>query len=132
MSNQPHPMSLSGEVQSIFEGLAEDVSDAELLGLVAMLDSYLGNIRAALGSNEFINVELGQKIWQRCHDLVSHYADLDSEGRAAVVGAVRYFVESEDAEDDLDSVIGLDDDAEVVNYVIQQTGLDIPLIVLED
>ena len=132
MSKQPQQVTPTPEILSILENLSEDLNQTELAGLVSMLDDYLKEIKSALATNEFINVELGQIIWHRCHDLVSHYTELDSAGRSAVVGAVRYFIESEDAEDDLDSVIGLEDDAQVVNYVIQQTGLDIPLIDLED
>ena len=39
-----------------------------------------------------------------------------------VQAAVRYFIIEDDAEADLDSILGLDDDAEVVNAVLQKLG----------
>jgi uncharacterized membrane protein YkvA (DUF1232 family) len=47
-----------------------------------------------------------------------------------IVGAVRYFVYPYDAEDDLESMSGLVDDALVVNFVIEETGLDVPPVVM--
>lgn len=46
------------------------------------------------------------------------------EQRRLVQAAVRYFVLQEDAESDLDSVLGLDDDVEVLNAVLKHLGRD--------
>ena len=42
--------------------------------------------------------------------------------RRAVQAAVRYFVIEDDADSDLDSILGLDDDAEVLNAVLSHLG----------
>jgi hypothetical protein len=42
--------------------------------------------------------------------------------RRLIQAAVRYFVIEEDADSDLDSILGLDDDAEVLNAVIRHLG----------
>jgi hypothetical protein len=44
--------------------------------------------------------------------------------RRLVQAAVRYFLIEEDADSDLDSILGLDDDAEVVNAVMRHLGHD--------
>jgi uncharacterized membrane protein YkvA (DUF1232 family) len=51
--------------------------------------------------------------------------------RRLVQAAVRYFVIEEDADSDLDSILGLDDDAEVLNAVLRKLGhadwqIDVP------
>lgn len=46
------------------------------------------------------------------------------ERRLAIQAAVRYFVIEDDAEGDLDSILGLDDDAEVLNAVLKHLGHD--------
>lgn len=42
--------------------------------------------------------------------------------RRLVQAAVRYFIIEEDADSDLDSILGLDDDAQVVNAVLKHLG----------
>lgn len=42
--------------------------------------------------------------------------------RRLIQAAVRYFVIEEDADSDLDSILGLDDDAEVLNAVLRKLG----------
>jgi uncharacterized membrane protein YkvA (DUF1232 family) len=42
--------------------------------------------------------------------------------RRLVQAAVRYFVIEDDADGDLDSILGLDDDAEVMNAVLRRLG----------
>jgi len=44
--------------------------------------------------------------------------------RLLIQAAVRYFVLEEDADSDLDSILGLDDDAEVMNAVLRHLGHD--------
>lgn len=44
--------------------------------------------------------------------------------RRLVQAAVRYFVIEDDADSDLDSILGLDDDAEVLNAVLRHLGHD--------
>ncbi len=55
---------------------------------------------------------------------------LDEASRAAVVGAVRYFIKAGDANDDLTAGRGFDDDAMVLNHVIEVTGSGITPIVV--
>ena len=50
--------------------------------------------------------------------------DTPEERRVAIQAAVRYFVIEDDADSDLDSILGLDDDAEVVNAVLKHLGHD--------
>jgi hypothetical protein len=44
--------------------------------------------------------------------------------RRLVQAAVRYFIIEDDADGDLDSILGLDDDAEVMNAVLRHLGYD--------
>lgn len=48
--------------------------------------------------------------------------DGPEERRRWVQAAIRYFVIEEDADGDLDSILGLDDDAEVINAVLRHLG----------
>ena len=49
-------------------------------------------------------------------------SDTPETTRVLVQAAVRYFLIEEDADSDLDSILGLDDDAEVMNAVLTKLG----------
>jgi hypothetical protein len=51
-------------------------------------------------------------------------AQTPEDHRRLVQAAVRYFVIEDDADSDLDSILGLDDDAEVLNAVLRHLGLE--------
>lgn len=60
---------------------------------------------------------LAQQIATTCKRLLLRWGDSEPEARAAIVGAVRYFLETHDLSRD-DEALGLDDDAQVVDYVV--------------
>ena len=72
--------------------------------------------------NEELDVRLADELAGACKVLLRMYDGFDEHARAAVVGAVRYFVTSRDADNDLRSAHGFDDDVKVVNHVIEVTG----------
>ncbi len=91
------------------------------------IDEHLGIVRrAAASSSPSIDLQLAEQIGSACHALLGRYEQLDEPSRAAIVGAVRYFVSSEDSDDDLRSVFGFEDDARVVNYAIDFTKANVP------
>ncbi len=57
--------------------------------------------------------------------------DTPETTRRLIQAAVRYFVIEDDADGDLDSILGLDDDAEVVNAVLRHLGHDAWLVQLQ-
>jgi uncharacterized membrane protein YkvA (DUF1232 family) len=73
--------------------------------------------------NDEVDPRLAQALDNACVKLLSTVdAQTPPAERQAIQAAVRYFILEDDAESDLDSVIGLDDDAEVLNAVLAHLG----------
>lgn len=110
---------LSPETLSLVQTLLEEpLRSAD--DLRREVRAYQARIEAAEGNAD---VELGQQIAEACLgmlDMLEH--DVSESHHRFVQLACRYFVEEEDEDGDLDSMLGFDDDAEVLNLVADQLG----------
>lgn len=102
--------------------LCEAIPDSEIFALREKLDGYLKAVQQALIQNEFLDVTLARKIANTLHQLLDNYGRYTKEHQSLLVGTVRYFVKDDDAEHDMHSVLGLDDDAAVLNYFLDILG----------
>ena len=107
--------------------LAEpSIGHDDLLDAVA---DYLDEISLAAARDGFVDAKLGETVAEVCLELL---ADLgsgtsDKDNRLVQV-AVRYFVVEDDADGDLTSVVGFDDDARVLNAILRLLGREELLI----
>ena len=102
----------------------------DLRQLRTRLNEHLAQVRAA--DYAFVQVELAERLATNLTEAIEGADRLDDDGRATVAAAVAYFVSSSDAEDDLHSPIGLEDDAFVVNEAFSLIGrTDLAVDVLE-
>lgn len=70
-----------------------------------------------------VDATLARDLVQACHRLLGTLSSASPDStRRLIQAAVRYFLIDEDADADLDSILGLDDDAEVVNAVLRHLG----------
>lgn len=96
-----------------------------LASLRSELNDYNQSIVRKTRVSEDIDPTLARALVQaarRMLDLVD--AGTPEETRRLIQAAVRYFILEEDAESDLDTVLGLDDDAAVMNAVARHIGKD--------
>ncbi|MEQ9498738.1 MAG: hypothetical protein RIT81_17805 [Deltaproteobacteria bacterium] len=85
--------------------------------------------RAEQASGDLIDRPLARLIADGLLRLLG--ADLDEDQRRAVQLACDYFISDEDAESDLTSPLGFEDDAEVFNAVAAVLGFDDAVIPLD-
>lgn len=90
--------------------------------LAAIVNKHLDQARTAAATSGFVDLTLGEKIGAGCLDLIQRCAGSDADHWATVQAAVLYFALSEDGDDDLTSMTGFDDDAEVFNVVVESLG----------
>ena len=120
------------KIAAVFFRHARPIPEDDLKALLARVDAHLAEIKAALADNEFIDVQRAEQIAAACRTLVALCHPGNPEQVALVAGAVGYFLDPDDAGSDTDSVIGLEDDAQVVNFVIRQSGIPADLVPVED
>jgi hypothetical protein len=91
--------------------------DIEVLG--GRIETYIAEVRRSTSSRAGggrIDVRLADAVATACKRLLSRIGTCAPEGQAAVVGAVRYFLDTDDLDADA-APRGFVDDAEVINYV---------------
>lgn len=74
-------------------------------------------------NDPFVDVDRARRVADSCLALLDALPTLPDDARAWVRAACLYFADPDDEEDDFDSVVGFDDDAEVVNHVAARVGL---------
>jgi len=89
------------------------------------LISYVEALQVRVAEHEFLDLELAQQLAEECEALLDLLNSGTSEQTHRLVQmAVRYFIDPHDAEDDADSPIGFDDDAEVIRAVAKELGVN--------
>jgi uncharacterized membrane protein YkvA (DUF1232 family) len=90
--------------------------------LVSELDAYTRRIDDSARRRPDLDVNLAEAILRTCRTLLGDWTDLSEEERRLVQLACDYYVDPYDEDGDLESVFGFDDDAEVVNLVLNELG----------
>lgn len=91
--------------------------------LLAELTGYTDRIDAAARRRKDLDVDLAESIRQVCVRLLDDdWAALSEDHRRLVGLACAYYLDAEDGDGDLDSVFGFDDDAELLNRVLDVIG----------
>lgn len=106
----------------LFLRRAQALPEAEVPALLARIDEHVALALRAREQDVRLDYPLGRRIASACRALLALYGELDPPRRCLVVGAVRYFIERRDADDDFGSSMGFEDDARVVDFVVAQTG----------
>lgn len=84
--------------------------------LSRQVDEYLIQIRA-LDDDSCVDVALAERLGESCRTLLAQDHPQGTPEWSAVQAAVRYFLEEDDVDADLESATGFEDDAEVVDLV---------------
>lgn len=111
-------------VSRTFKGLSEPLKPEEIPELRGILDRNLAELADRAKANERIDLALMYELADVAHYLLDQYDRFNTEQRAMVIGAVRYFAIAEDGLPDESYASGFDDDAEVMNYVLEQLGIE--------
>lgn len=87
------------------------------------LRAYQQSLARSAQWSDDVDPVLARSLGKTCVKLLSTVSDgTPAAERQLIQAAVRYFILEDDAESDFDSVIGLDDDVEVLNAVLKHLG----------
>lgn len=121
-SNQLPGHSLDPKTMHMYQSLCEVLPREQILELKQQAAHYFTQVQANLKQNEFIDIATAQQLTETVQSLLDAYETFTDSQKSAVVGAARYFIKDDDAEHDTDSILGLDDDVAVLNYVLDLVG----------
>jgi hypothetical protein len=109
------------EAAALCRRLAQETpaAPAELLEITRC---YLAVVEAAAGTNEFLDLPTARAIASALELALAEPTPTHPDHLAALHVAVRYFEEDDDGDPDLESVLGFDDDAQVLNAVLRYIG----------
>lgn len=124
LGNKHHLPKFPPEAIPTFKRLCRTLSAADLKELKAGLDAALTELRQSARHNPRINLPLAEAIAQRCYSLLELYDHRTPQEQSLIVGAVAYFAISEDPLPDDQFASGFNDDAAIVNYVLEKLGID--------
>lgn len=101
----------------------------EVQTFLQRVDAYAVEVRRLASSKggSRIDVRLADAVAAACKRLLARIDRCPADGQAAIVGAVRYFLDTNDVDRD-DAARGFADDAEVVNHVQSFVAPDLPRI----
>lgn len=91
--------------------------------LLAGLEDYTRRIDAEVRRRQDLDVNLAEEILRVYRRLLQQdWGDLDMQHRRIVAAGCSYYLHRGDGDDDLDSVFGFDDDARLLNQVLEVIG----------
>jgi hypothetical protein len=120
-----HPLpKVPANIRSTFRNMCELLSLDEIAELEQLVEEAIQKTRSDAEQSPRIDVKLAEEIVTRCRLLLEHYEEFSEAERRLVVGAVRYFALDEDPFSDDIFASGFDDDARVMNHVLEQLGIE--------
>jgi uncharacterized membrane protein YkvA (DUF1232 family) len=107
--------------------IAEQLFEESLVPVPVLsdeLEQYVESLSTHSANAEFVEAGLAEKITSLCWKLISALPEEPDERQHRLTQlAVNYFVLAEDGHDDKHSMIGFDDDLEVVSAVVRELGM---------
>ncbi len=94
----------------------------ELRGLRERSDDYLQWAKDQAAQSAAVDLDTAERIAGVLASLLDEPDRYDDEARALLAGATSYFVDADDDSNDLTDALGFDDDARVLNAVLDAIG----------
>lgn len=111
------------DVDAELERRRQPTSVEDLVALRTALADHLALVSATADEHQHVQADLARDLVASFTTVIDE-VDMDDDGRSLLRSAIDYFLQPHDAEDDLASPIGLEDDAFIANTVFERLGRD--------
>ena len=118
----PTPRGLSRDQVLRLTAMANSADGASMVDLLSRVDAHMDQARHAHARSRLVNIRFAEAIHNAFRTIVEEWERIPVEAHYWLRGAMRYFVSSDDDEDDFTSAIGFEDDAEVLNACLCLAG----------
>lgn len=112
----------SPAVLAIFDRLRAGIAASALITIRDDIDRHLLAIQKLSRKNEMTPLDIAEKLAAGLHVLLAELDSFAADHQNAILGAALYFVSDHDELPDRSSILGLDDDATLFNYVVRLIG----------
>jgi hypothetical protein len=99
-----------------------DTAPDEFPGLRLRVTGHLARIEESATDASLTDIDTARQVATVLGQLLDEPDLFDAECRALIRGAVEYFVLTGDGQDDVDDIVGFDDDARITNAVLEALG----------
>jgi uncharacterized membrane protein YkvA (DUF1232 family) len=120
MEAKRFPLPKTSRAADTFRKLSVAVPIAELPALRHQLTIAFSEFKRFENSLIGPSITQAAEIVKRCQFMLDSYANRNKHEQALIVGALKYFITKADAIPDDRPVVGLDDDARIVNHVLEE------------
>ena len=116
------PSGLASNVFSMLDNCQRKAENIPLELLLSEAREHLEQAHQAHARNGVVNVQIAEAIYNVFEVIVADWDNIPYQAQAWCKGMISYFSLKDDDEDDFNSLIGFDDDAEVVNSCLLLAG----------
>lgn len=120
------------DVIPIFEGCCMNLPEEEIPALLQEYRDMCQKRYEETKNNALFDKRLALEIQDRCEQLLEVYSQVHPGLRKLIIGAVRYCAAVRDGFSEDFFASGLRDDAKVVNYVLEEIGVEDAFIDLRE
>lgn len=113
---------LPDSVKTVVSSHVQELDSATADYLVTELDSYMRRVRVESARKPELNAHLVERMVEVLKVLLHEFSGFSDENRMVISAAARYFLDSDDAQQDFDDVFGFDDDLAVLNAALLAIG----------
>ena len=120
-----HPLpSFPPEAVATYQALCAPLSSEQMAALRPTLETAWSELQEIAQTNDTMNLRMAQGVYLRCVFLLDNLSNLSLKHQRLAIGAIRYFIAENDGAADTEFATGFNDDAQVVNYVLEELGFE--------